>query len=145
MRIRRRERDSSFAIRVPVIGQPSFLCSEPVLEEAQSVIFEITTAEIDFPDSPLLALFNEFPEQERHAPKIVEPFVGTSVFIDDLGRMPESHHRGDGLPVFAGEGELQIVAEPIDQVLKPGSRLGKKLMPAPRHEEKLVELIEKLR
>jgi hypothetical protein len=105
---------------------------------------DVGPAKIDFQGASGFALFNKLPEQKRHAAKVVESVIRTTVFVKHGRAMPEGQNGCDRSAIFPSKPNLDIVAHTFDQVVKPGSRLGEQLMAPSCDQQELVEIIGKL-
>ena len=106
-----------------MISEHSSPGAELILKRNQAGILHIRSPKIDPFSSGGLTLFNEFPEQERHATDVVVPFVRTPIFVNDTIFVVQGEHCGDGSATTSNQPDLNSLTHALKQVSEPSSRL----------------------
>jgi hypothetical protein len=113
------------------------------LEFDQAGIVRVGPAEIKFLRSALFPFLNHLPEQQRHSPQFMEPAIRATVLVNERFLEEQSEDAGDGLTVLRYNVDSSLITHALEQVPKPGARLRRKLMAAPREQEEPIELLQK--
>jgi len=58
-----------------IIGYQLLACSKSIFKNDQTFVVQVGTAKIDLAGTPRFTFLDQSPEQKRHAPETVKPFV----------------------------------------------------------------------
>jgi len=143
LRVSEGRHSSPFCSGVTIIRQQLSSRSQSVFENNQAVVVQVRTATIDLLRPRRLTLFDESPEQKRHATEIVKSFVGAPIFVNHGGSVLQGEHSRDWNTIFPSQPDLQLVTHAREQVSEPGSRLWEQLVASSGSQQKPVEFVHK--
>src|SRR5258708_32660386 len=86
--------------RVAVIRQSPLGRAKLIFEGNQTLVVYFGPTEIDAVRTGGFAFLDELPKEKRHAAHLVKSAVRASVFVNDVGAVPQSEQSGNRSAVF---------------------------------------------